>query len=477
MQSTINSFSWATIANACRIIFQFVGIIVLGRLLSPNDYGIIGIMAVFIAIGDMLIDSGMNGAILQKREVTSIDYSTLFVYNTTISVFLYVVFFLSASSIASYYGIPELQTYIRFYCLVLVLYAVGLSANTKLQKEMCFQTIAKVQILCSGISLAIGIIMAYNGMGVWALIFQTLVYSALLAVLNILVSGTAISISFSWLSFKQQFSFGMWLMFSSFIDTICNNIYTNIIPKISTIESNGCYSRANSLTLVPQNLITSVTSQVLFPLLSNSGDKRTEYKKCSGTISYISFFLFTLISVFSPAVIKLLLGSQWTQASWYLQILSFAGAFLVYQNLQRNLLKAYGKTKEVFRLQLLKTIIKVLTIVIPLVYMSLQMLVCGILICNIINSIVSIKTIEKTVDISFFEQVTELAKFCLCSLALFISIPLLSKLFSLSDLGSLILLPIGIIIFVFMAHVFKIESQYLIFDYLNIKRKKMFTKK
>lgn len=473
LSSSIKKYSWAALANSSRIALQLVGIIVLGRLLTPKDYGIVGIMSVFIAIGDMLIDSGMNGAILYKKHIEKIDYSTLFVYNTAISGLLYIIFFILASSIATYYNIPELCIYIRIYCLSLICYAIGLSANTKMLRDMSFKSIAKIQMCSSFVSLSIGILLAILGMGVWSLIIQTISSSLLFSIFSIFVSKIDFSLNFSFNSFKEQFKFGVWLVLSSFIDTICNNIYTNIIPKISNLTSNGCYSRANSLATVPQNLFGSVITQVMFPVLSQTEDKPQYYVKYYGLFSYLIFIFFTLLFVYSPLIISILLGSKWSQASWYLQLLSLAGIFNVIQNLQRTLFKSYAKTKDIFQLQIIKMIVKVITILVPLLYASLEMLIWGLLICSVINTIVSFKKISELTKITIMNQLIDLFKYSSCTMAVIVFFSYTKCLLHLTEISSLILLPFTIIIFILVAYILRIDSQNVILEYLksNIKFK------
>lgn len=351
---------WNGISQLGSSGIQFLSTIILARLLSPDDFAIIGIVTIFMTLASMMVDSEMGGALLRKENVSIIDYSTLFYYNLIVSVFIYLSFFFLAPFIALFYKQPELTSVIRILSLSIIIHAFRIVQQIIIFRNLDFRAFAIINVVCGLISLIIAIISAYNGLRYWSLIIQT-ISMALLMTISLSVYNRFIPIlKFSYQSFKYQFNFGISLLGSDIIKTIANNISTNIVAKITTLEQTGYYTQASRIPNFCQGFIGSILNQSIFPLLAKEKDENALRFKHNKLILYIILItsLFTLAFIFfSPQIITIVLGEKWLPAAPYFVILCLSTIPLSLQMLERNFLKAVGMTKLVLKLETTKSII------------------------------------------------------------------------------------------------------------------------
>ncbi len=397
------NLSWSLVSTLSNILFQFVGVFILSKILTPTDYGIIGIIAFFTNIADMLVDSGMGGALIYKKNPTDVDFSTLFLYNLLVSLLLYALLCLFASPLSSFYNIKELGVYIKVYGLIIVVIALCITQDCKLKKKMDFKTIALISIGANIVSLSVAIYGAYNGWGIWALIAQALVFQIVRAICLYIVCGINKSYRFSKASFIEQFSFGGWLLLSNVIHSVCSNIYSNIIPKIGTLAQNGYYTQSVKIGSVPTNTINLSVGSVAFPYLAQSksdeellNKARLLYRK----IYHVSFPMLALFSVISYEIIQIILGEQWLEASFFLKIILVSGIFDIISFMLRTFQKACGKTRLISRLETIKSIIKLSIIGVSILF-GIKFLIYSILLSSIINAILSMIIVHKHTSYKF----------------------------------------------------------------------------
>ncbi|MBQ0141620.1 MAG: oligosaccharide flippase family protein, partial [Prevotellaceae bacterium] len=201
---------WNAVASFARYGLQFAAVMILARLLTPDDYGLVGVLTVFITVADALVDSGLGGAVVKKANATDIDFSTLTVYNFFVSAIIYLLYYYSAPYVADYYNMPELTGLMRLYALTILVYALTVAPRAYLTKCLRFKAIALLNTFAGAIALVVAIILAYNDFGPYTIVWQYLINSIIFSVGTIFMAKYKFSLRFSWESFKEQFNFGFY---------------------------------------------------------------------------------------------------------------------------------------------------------------------------------------------------------------------------------------------------------------------------
>ena len=264
---------WNSINSIAKYGLVFIGTIVLARILTPEDYGLIGIMTVFITVAEVLIDSGLGGAIIKKKQVSEIDYSTLTVYNGVTSIIIYVIFYFSAPFISKFYDKPILEDLLRLYSIVILIFSITIVPRVRLIKQLQFKTLSIISLVAGICGLITAICLALMGFGVISLIWQYIINALVTSILLWTISKYKIKLKFSYQSFKEQFAFGMSTTLANSLKAISDNIYANVIGKISTITQTGYYSQSLRLANVPTNFLFNLIDSTFFPIFSQQTDK------------------------------------------------------------------------------------------------------------------------------------------------------------------------------------------------------------
>ena len=337
---------------------QFVIGIIIARILMPSDYGIIGMLGIFMAIAATFMDSGFSSALIQKKGKKPQDYSTAFYFNLAVSALFYAILYICAPAIARFYEQPLLTDVLRVYALTLIVNALSTVQTARLSIELNFRLQAAASVASTLLSGVLGIWMAYSGFGVWALVYQSIASSSVKAVVLWLMSGWKPSMSFSVESFKGLFSYGSRILASNIINTVYDNIYTIIIGKIFTPAQVGYYNRANQFAQAPSSTISGTVLKVNFPVLAKLQDDDEAllkaYRQFLRMAIYILYpFLFGLAVVAEP-LIAVILGEKWLPAVPYLRILCLGFLFAPLTDINLNLLYVKGRTDLVLKLELIK---------------------------------------------------------------------------------------------------------------------------
>lgn len=354
----VNGMLWTFLEKMSLQVCQFVIGIVLARLLMPEDYGVIGMLAIFMAIAQSLLDSGFNRALIQKKDRTNVDYSTIFYFNLVISVLLYFVFWITAPFIASFYETPILCEVTRYVSFSIILNALSLVQTAKLTIELNFrlQTIASVtSVVLSGV---LGVVMAYSGYGVWALVAQSLCAAMIRTLILWLFSHWKPLLVFSTDSFKRLFSFGSKLLIGDFIHTIYTNLYTLVIGKAFNPADVGYYNRANGYAALPFTVFSQVVNKVMFPILSEKQNDNIALLNAYNKLFKVPMFFYVplmfIISALSKPLICLMIGEKWNGCVPLLQILCIGFVFSPMSAINLNLLYVKGRSDISLKLDLFK---------------------------------------------------------------------------------------------------------------------------
>lgn len=404
-------FLWSSVLQLSSVGVQFLSTIILARFLTPNDYGVLGAVTIFIAIGEMFVNSGMGGSLIKKSNVREIDFSTLFIYNFTISILIYLVLFICAPSIADFYKIyNELDLIIQSLSVVIVIHALSLVQQIKLMKALQFKALAVISVVANLLGLLLAIVAAVRGMGVWSLIIQQIASAFFMSVVLFFYNRYIPSWRFSFSSFKEQFSWGMNLLLANSIKTVNDNIYSSIIAKYSSSSQAGFYVQAVRMKNLPVNVMTQVVDRAFFPILSQYADKeelKYVVRKLNRVMLLIIIPILLLIAYLSDALIYILLGAQWLEASWTLEMLMYASVFMCLQSLYRNILKSLGNVRDIFRNELVKISVSLVILFISL-FGGYRMILLGIVISSLLGFIWVMFTVRQCMKFTWVEQLKDI---------------------------------------------------------------------
>jgi O-antigen/teichoic acid export membrane protein len=437
---------------------QFLIMIVMARLLSPSDYGIIGMLAIFIAISQSLIDSGFSQALIRKQDRTELDNSTVFYFNIVVGTILYGLLFVSAPYIADFYNEPLLTPVMRWVSVIILINSLIVVQKAQLSSIVDFKTQAQASFVAAIISGIIGIILAYKGFGVWALVYQQIINTLINAIVLWLKSTWRPIWAYSWNSFTSLFGFGSKLMISGLLETTYKNIYGIIIGKTFSASSLGHYTRAANFSEYPSSNITSIISRVTFPILCHiqNEDERLKdvYRRFIKLFAYVVFPLMTGLAAISYPFIRLIVGPQWEFCATLLQIICFSMMWYPIHAMNLNLLQVKGRSDLFLRLEIIKKIIGVFIICITIPFGVVGMCY-GSVVTSILCLLVNTYYTGKLIQVGFFVQMRDLLPSLLLSCSMFVVIRVLFTFISDEASQLTIGILIGIIYYLSFSKLFK----------------------
>lgn len=368
--TVVKGLVWSSFEKLSVQIIQFIIGVILARLLTPSEYGIIGILLVFIALMQVFIDSGFSKALIQTQDRSEVDYSTVFFTNGLISIVCYVILWFGAPWIADFYNNPELIIYARVIGFVLFFNALFAIPNTILTTHLDFKILAKINFAGNLISGVIAILMAYYGYGVWALIWQQIIRAVLLVLLSWLFVRWKPLFVFSKESFKRLFAFGSKLLYASLLGLIVNNFTNLFIAKLSSTKDLGYYTRGTQFTDVVYGTTSSVLDSVLLPVFSKSQNDLpllvSYFKTFIRSVALLIVPIFFLLAFVSKPLVLLLLTEKWLPVVPIMQIFCFARLITIIAGLNITVLYAIGRSDLVLKQQVIKIIIRVVFLALAL---------------------------------------------------------------------------------------------------------------
>ena len=326
-EQTISGVKWSAIERFSVQGVQFLLGLMLARLLSPSDYGIIGMVGIFFAISQTFVDSGFSNALIRKIDRTEIDFSTVFYFNIVVGLICSVIIFLLAPWIAVFFNQPILTDVTRVLSINVFLGSLTTVQYAKLTIAINFKTQAQISLVSTILSGCLGVYLAWIGYGVWALVYQSVVAS-ILRVLLLWIRVRWIPVwTYSWKSFRTLFSYGSKLLLSGLLHTLYTEMTTIVIGKFYTSKELGNYSRGQAIATLPCANITSVLQRVTFPIFSRIQDDDKHlisvYRKYIILSSMVIFFVMTLLVFLAKPLVLFLLTDKWMNAVVFLQIYSF----------------------------------------------------------------------------------------------------------------------------------------------------------
>ena len=407
---TIKGALWAFLEKLGTQVVHFIVTIVLARLLTPADYGLIGMLTVFISISQLFIDCGFGSALIRKKDRNEIDYSTVFWYNLVVSIACYCVLYVAAPLIADFYKMPLLTRVLRIIGINLIINAMYTIQVTRLTAIVQFGLQAKVAISTAVISGVVGISMAYFGCGVWALVGQAMSVALISAIAFWSFSGWHPSLRFSWGAFRNLFGFGSRIMAASSLHTIYTNIAPLIIGRKYTAADLGYYSRGDGLAALPGGIFQSTLGRVIFPVLSSIQDDESRlkaaYNKYLRLITSLVAPSMLLFAACAKPVVTILIGEKWLSCVPYLQLLAIAWVCdpIIIVNL--NVLYVKGRSDVVLKLEIIKKVIAI-SIVLVAVQFGIIWLCLGRVLYSYIALILNIYYCGPFIGMGFLRQMRE----------------------------------------------------------------------
>ena len=422
-QKAASGMVWTALQKYSTMFIQFISGIILARLLTPYDYGCIGMLAIFMVLAESFIDGGFGSALIQKKQPTQEDYSTIFWWNILMAFIMYTVLYACAPAIATFYDIPLLSDVLRVQGLVLFVYAFNIVQRNQLKKQLNFKVLSIVTIITSISSLCITIYLAYKGFGVWALVAQNLITATIPAIVFWFFIKWRPNNAFSWHSFKELFSFGFYMFLTHLINQFCSKIARLLIGKIYTPAILGYYSKASSTEELASQSISSIMTQVTYPLYVQVQDNKAALgsmvKRLTMTLSYITFpLMFVLILIAKPLFV-FLYSDRWLQSVPYFQVLCIVGLSNCLQAVNTQTIAAIGESKVMFLWTLAKRAVGLVFMVGGLIWFGMNGFLIGIIIYNWFCYFVNIGLVSKYIGYKWWRQLLDLLPVTLVSLFVF----------------------------------------------------------
>jgi len=435
---------WTFLNQGAIKVLTFIVGIIMARILSPEDYGIAALPAVFFAIAGIFVNSGFSQALVRKPEVSDKDLSTAFYYSIAMGVFIYAILFFMAPFIAAFFNTPILTSLVRVSALTFLWGPIITPQSVILQRKLDFKTPARISVVTQIIGAIVGVIAAYNGFGLWALIIMTIVSSLLNLIQTWWVVKWVPTERWDKESFKYLWGFGNKMLGVGLIEAVYNNITPIFIGKFYSTKDLGYYNRALGYAQLPSSYISNMVQSVTFPTLSKVQEDNEKlgqsYRKLLRSLSFIVFPLMFLLGALAEPLIVTLLTDKWLKSVLYLRLMCVWWCWVPIHQINGNLLLVKGKSDVVFKLTLFKR-----AIALTIMFFSLPLGIVPFLIGSIINSllVLAINTYYtgKFIHVGFIRQMTDvfpilLLAFVSASMAYFVSLLFTNMILQIIIAGS-----------------------------------------
>lgn len=442
---TVNGVGWSAVDAFLSQGVSFIVGLVLARILSPSEYGLIGIVAIFTTIMLNVVDSGLSNAIIRKRDASDDDYSTLFYCNLIISLLMFILLYISSPWIASFFNRPQLIALCRVMGLLLVFQALSIVQYTILSRKIDFRTKARASIISAIVSGVIGIGMALSGFGVWALVAQQLsrqlLYSLCLWILNKWWPKLQFSID----SFKYMWGFGWKILLSGLLNSIWDQLYDTVVGKCYSPSTLGQYTRSSQYAGIFSSNLTSIVQRVSYPVLSQVQDDKehlvSAFRRVIKTTMFVTVIVMISMGAVSEPLIYCLIGSKWHDAALYLPLICISMSTYPLHAINLNMLQVQGRTDIYLYIEIVKKIITIGPLCLG-IFVSIYWMLIGRILAGIINFFLNSYYTGKSLGYSSWMQLKDVAPSYGISLIVALSVYFLKYI----PVSSWIILPLQVIV-------------------------------
>lgn len=411
-QKAVSGVVWTALQKYTVTFITFVSDIILARLLSPYDFGCVEMLAIFVLLAETIVNGGFNSALIQKKRPTQEDYSTIFFWSLGMSFLLYVIIYFSSPVIARFYNIAELSSILRVQGLILFVYGFNIIQVAILKKQFRFKAISIVTIISSVISLGIAIAMAYSGWGVWSLVAKNLIAAVITSLIFWFYMKWRPLMVFSWESFKELFSFGLYMFLSNLVTTFSSKIQGLLIGKVFNPSTMGYYAKASGTEGVVSTSLSQIMDQITYPLYSEVQDDMKALQsivhRITVTLAYLTFPLIFITIMIAKPLFVILYTDKWLPAVPYFQVLCFGGLGTCLQSVNFHTISAIGKSKITFKWTMVKRIIGIGFIVGGLVLWGMKGILAGAVLNAWFAYFVNMGLVSKHIGYKWYTQLRNL---------------------------------------------------------------------
>jgi teichuronic acid exporter len=405
------SIGWSFSERLGSQSLAFIFSILLTRLLSPTDFGLIGMILVFIALGQSLIDSGMTSSLIKKDSPDDLDYSVVFITNLVFSLLIYLCVFLVAPLISAFYDQPELISILRVYSLGFVFIALSAIQQTLLVKALAFRKLALIKIPATLFSGLIGASMAWKGFGVWSLVGMYLSNQIILSILFWLLGNWKFSFRFDTGRFKEHFGFGYKLSLAGILNTLFENLYNVLIGRFFVLSTLGFYTRANMLKQYPVETFASALQKVTYPIFANQRKDidllKGSFKELTQRVIFVIAPMMLLGAALAKPLFLLLFGEEWLESVPYFQILCLTGILYPIHSYNLNVLNVFGRSDLFLKLEVIKKI-QILGVVVIAFQFGIYGLIWAQVITSATSFFINTYYTGKFLDYGFWHQLRDI---------------------------------------------------------------------
>lgn len=406
-QKALQGVFWSLIERFSVQGVQFILSILIARLISPLDYGLVAMISVFMVIAQTLIDSGFSNALIQRKNRNESDFSTVFYFNILISIIVYCLLYISAKYIAVFYAEPKLIIVTRWVGLNLIVSSFSIIQITKLTIALDFKRMAKLTLSSVIVSGAVGVYLAYSNYGVWALVVQSLLNNLMNAILLWLTAKWTPLLQFSWVSFKRLSYFGSKLLFAGLLHNLYGSLYNMIIGIKFQAADLGYFNRASTIAMFPSGNLSLIVGRVIYPIQcdiqDDNGKVRESFLRNLSMQAYIIFPLMVGLSILSQPLVILLLTDKWLPSANLIAILSLAYMWYPIMQVNYDILNVKGRSDYALKAEILKKLTGV-SILFFTLHFGLETVCWGLLAYSFFDLIIIIYFVGKVMDVSYRDE-------------------------------------------------------------------------
>lgn len=404
---------WTALQKYSTMAIGFIADIILARLLMPSDYGYIGMLAIFMGLAENFIDGGFGSALIQKKNPTQTDYSTVFYFNIGMALVLYLGLYLGAPFIAGFYHMPLLCDILRVQGVIVFIYSFNIIQRNLIRKNLQFKKLSWITIVSCVVSLSVTILMAYKGYGVWSLVAQNILMALIPCIFFWVTTKWHPTFSFSWKSFKELFGFGSYMFFTHLINTFANKLNGLLIGRWYDSSTMGYFSKAEKTENLASMNIASIMIQTTYPLYSSIQDDKERLvnviKRITSTLSYITTPMLFILLLTAKPLFVLLYSEKWLPCVPYFQLLCIAGLATCLQGVNLQSIAAVGKSKDMFVWTIIKRTIGIGLNVGGLLLFGMKGLLAGAILATWFSYFINASLVSKHVGYKLINQLLDLA--------------------------------------------------------------------
>lgn len=469
-KKAIKGVAWTSLNKVLNLGFGFVIGVILARLLSPSDYGLLAMIAVFNAIAFAFLDSGFGNALIRKPNLTEDDNTTAFFFNLVAGVVLFGIIWVIAPWVSAFYDKPILTPLLRAEGSLLIVSSFKIVQNTQLTRALNFKAKMIIRVVSNILGGASGIISAYCGLGVWALVVMHVADAIISLILLWIISPWRPRGKWSKKSFNYLWGYGSKLLASGLLDTIYGNIYPIIIGKFYSAADLGQYSRAQGYAAMPSQSLTGVIQQVTFPVLSQiqDDDQRLagSYRRMLRFTVFIVFPIMIGMAVLAHPLVIALVTDKWAQCVPYLQIICFSSMWYPVHAINLNLLQVKGRSDLFLRLEIIKKAL-ITVVVFVCVPFGIIGICCGSVFTSLACLAINTYYTGKLINVGFVRQMMDMTPTLLASLAMGAVVYFAVMPFGSDVVKLAVGIPLGMVIYLAIAKVFKMPELQEALDILH----------